>query len=147
MRPVAICTLPFELTPTRVEVDWDAEALDHADAFVSLANLAATRGVEVALANRGGADKQIVIRGQLDGKFLQDEFEGPKLTSGKVHVLLVYDSWFRKLHVSVDDVDVFEHAFGLQRDEFVHACVGDHVSPGGRADVVLSRFHLHRAPY
>jgi hypothetical protein len=147
MQPIAICTLPFSLTPTRVEVDWDALDLDHADAFVSLTNLAATRNVEVALANRGGADKQIVIRGQLDGKFLQEEFDGPKLASGKAHLLLVYDSWFRTLRVSIDDVKVFDHAFGLQRAEFVHACVGEHVSPGGHANVVLTRFHLHRAPY
>jgi hypothetical protein len=147
MRPVAICTLPFSLTPTRIEVNWDARVLDHADVFASLTNLAGTRNIEVALTNRGGDDKQLVIRGQLDGKFLQEEFEGPKLPSGKAHLLLVYDSWFRKLHLSVDDVEVFEHPFGLQRDEFVHVCVGDHMSPGGHAEVVLTRFHLHRAPY
>ncbi len=147
MQPVAVCTLPFTLTPTRVEVDWDAKDLDHADVFVSLSNLPATRTVEVALANRGGNDRQFVFRGQQDGKFLPEEFDGPKVTADKAHVLLVYDSWFRKLHVEVDDVGVFDHAFGLQRDEFVRACVGDHVSPEGRADVAVTRVHLHRAPY
>lgn len=147
MTPVQICTLPFPLTPTFIDLVWDAQTLDHASAFVSIANLSGTRSVTVELANHGEATNQVVVRGHLDGKIVPETFDGPVLASGHAGFAIAYDSWFRTLRVSNEGKQIFEHGFGLTRDEFVRVCVGDDVNPEGRADVLLERFYLHRAPY
>lgn len=146
MTPVRICTLPFPLTPMFIDLMWDAQTLDHASAFVSITNVNGTRSVEVELANHGGTANELVVRGQLDGKVVPETFDGPELAS-HAGLAIAYDSWFRTLRVSSEGKKIFEHGFGLTRDEFVRVCVGDNVNPEGRANVRLERFYLHRAPY
>ena len=148
MTPVQICTLPFELTPTRVEVDWELETLSHAALNITLGNLVGSRSVAVDIANVGEGDPRIMIRGQLDESVVPSVFDGPAIPAAKrMRLQLEYDSWLRTLRVLKDDTKVFEHRFGLQRNEFVRVCLGEQVYPEGRAEARVRRFWMHRAPY
>ncbi|MCL2724657.1 MAG: hypothetical protein FWD69_09500 [Polyangiaceae bacterium] len=147
MSPVTICTLPFALTPTRVEVDWDIDTLEHAAIDMTIGNLNRTRWVSVDIANDDKPEPYFVFRGQEDRNIDPTVIDGPPLPDKRTHLLLAYDPWLRSLRVSRDDHEIFSHRFGLQRNEFVRICVGLQVFPEGKAEARLRRFYLHRAPY
>jgi hypothetical protein len=146
--PVEVCTMPFALTPLKIETQWDLRQLDLASVFVSIRNEIKTRSIEMELANDDGKGTiALRVKGQLDGKRDVDVSHGPTFPAVGAHLNITYDPWLRSLKVSNDEVKVFDHSYGLRREELVRVCLGTHVFPGGHAEAVLKQVYLHRAPY
>ncbi len=146
--PVEICTMPFALTPLKLETEWDLHQLDLASVYVSIRNEIKTRSIEMDLANDDGKGTvALQVKGQLDGKRDVDVSNGPAFPATKAHLNATYDPWLRTLKVSNDEVKVFDHTYGLRREELVRVCFGTHVFPGGHSEAVLKQVYLHRAPY